>query len=388
LDRAHQGIYTQLGILYAKYREDKLMEHIKLFWSRLNIPTLLDACKQNLHWTEAVFLYSHYDQYDQGVDILMSHSAECWRHDLFKETISHVSNTEVYYRAIDFYLSEHPLLLNDLLMDLVGQLDHSRVVAKLKEGKQDGGNLPLVQKYLLHVQRDNLAPVNEAINQMYVLEENWKGLRESIDAYNQFDQISLALQLEKHELVEFRRISAYLFKMNKKYERSIELSKKDRLWADAMECTAESKDQALAEKLITYFVDNKENECYAACLYTCYELIRPDVVLELAWRNNLMNFAMPFMIQSLREYDDKLNAINQRLEAQDKEAQEKKNAEAKNTQPAADMLHPQQHLLLMPPMPMGGVPMGGVPMVNPGLNPGLNPGFPPHAGFGSGMGPL
>jgi clathrin heavy chain len=359
------------------------MEHIKLFWSRLNIPTLLDACKQNLHWTEAVFLFSHYDQFEQAVDVLVAHSAECWKHDLFKETISHVSNTEAYYRAIDFYLLEHPLLLNDLLMDVVGKLDHSRVVQRLKEGKE-GSNLPLVQKYLLHVQRDNLGPVNEAINQMYVLEENWKGLRESIDAYNGFDQISLALQLEKHELVEFRRISAYLFKMNKKYERSIELSKKDRLWADAMETTAESKDQALGEKLITYFVDNKENECFAACLYTCYELIRPDVVMELAWRMNLMNFAMPFMIQSLREYDDKINAINARLEAQDKEAQEKKNAEAKAQQPT-DMIHPTQQLLLMPPMPMGvqnmGVQqMGGVPMVNPGFN--------QHQGLGPGFGPL
>lgn len=62
LERSHQGMYTQLGVLYAKYKEEKLMEHIKLFWSRLNIPTLLVACQQNLHWNEAVFLYTHYDQ--------------------------------------------------------------------------------------------------------------------------------------------------------------------------------------------------------------------------------------------------------------------------------------------------------------------------------------
>eukprot|EP01084_Bolivina_argentea_P046464 85583_1 len=40
LDRAHQGIYTQLAILYAKYKEIKLMEHINLFWNRLNISIL------------------------------------------------------------------------------------------------------------------------------------------------------------------------------------------------------------------------------------------------------------------------------------------------------------------------------------------------------------
>ena len=31
LDRAHQGIYTRLGTLYAKYKEQKLMEHVNYF---------------------------------------------------------------------------------------------------------------------------------------------------------------------------------------------------------------------------------------------------------------------------------------------------------------------------------------------------------------------
>lgn len=29
LERAHVGIYTELGILYAKYMPEKFMEHIK-----------------------------------------------------------------------------------------------------------------------------------------------------------------------------------------------------------------------------------------------------------------------------------------------------------------------------------------------------------------------
>ena len=46
-----------------------------------------------------------------------------------------------------------------------------------------------------------------------------------------------------------------------------------------------------------YFIESGEKECFAACLYTCYELLRPDVVLELAWMNGLTDFAMPYMIQ-------------------------------------------------------------------------------------------
>ena len=36
-------------------------------------------------------------------------------------------------------------------------------------------------------------------------------------------------------------------------------------------------------------------------LYACYDLIRPDVILELSWRNGLNDFTMPFMINLLCE---------------------------------------------------------------------------------------
>ena len=39
------GIFTELGVLYSKYKDEKLMEHIKLFWSRLNIRKMIKACR-------------------------------------------------------------------------------------------------------------------------------------------------------------------------------------------------------------------------------------------------------------------------------------------------------------------------------------------------------
>ena len=88
--------------MYAKYKEEKLMEHIKLFWSRLNIPTLLQATQENQHYSEAVFLYSHYDQFDVAVDVIIANSAHCWKHELFKETIKQAANIECYYKVIFF----------------------------------------------------------------------------------------------------------------------------------------------------------------------------------------------------------------------------------------------------------------------------------------------
>ena len=58
----------------------------------------------------------------------------------------------------------------------------------------------------------------------------YQALRTSIDAYDNFDNISLAQRLEKHELIEFRRIAAYLFKGNNRWKQSVELCKKDKLY--------------------------------------------------------------------------------------------------------------------------------------------------------------
>ena len=36
-------------------------------------------------------------------------------------------------------------------------------------------------------------------------------------------------------------------------------------------------------------------------LYACYDLIRPDVIMEISWRQGLHDFTMPFMINFLCE---------------------------------------------------------------------------------------
>ena len=48
-----------------------------------------------------------------------------------------------------------------------------------------------------------------------------------------------------------------------------------------------------------------------SCMYTCYDLIRPDVALELAWINNIKEFAFPYVLQFLREKKNEKDVIAQ-----------------------------------------------------------------------------
>jgi Region in Clathrin and VPS len=55
--------------------------------------------------------------------------------------------------------------------------------------------------------------VNDAYNDLLIEEEDYKTLRDSIDSFDNFDNTSLARRLEKHELLEFRRLAAHLYKV-------------------------------------------------------------------------------------------------------------------------------------------------------------------------------
>jgi clathrin heavy chain len=48
--------------MYARYRTEKLLEHLKLFSTRLNIPRLIRVCDEQQHWKELTYLYITYDE--------------------------------------------------------------------------------------------------------------------------------------------------------------------------------------------------------------------------------------------------------------------------------------------------------------------------------------
>ncbi|TNN69750.1 Clathrin heavy chain 1 [Liparis tanakae] len=335
LERAHMGMFTELAILYSKFKPQKMREHLELFWSRVNIPK--------------------YEEYDNAIITMMNHPSDAWKEGQFKDIVTKVANVELYYKAVQFYLEFKPLLLNDLLIVLSPRLDHSRAVNFFS--KVLVKQLPLVKPYLRSVQTHN----------------NKSALRASIDAYDNFDNISLAQGLEKHDLIEFRRIAAYLFKGNNRWKQSVELCKKDKLYKDAMQYASESKDIELAEELLAWFLTEDKKECFAACLFTCYDLLRPDVVLETAWRHNLMDFSMPYFIQVMREYLSKVD----KLEAS--ESLRKQEEQATESQPIVYgtsqlMLTAGPNVAVPPQQPYGY----GYPAA-PGY------GQPPQPGFGYGM---
>ncbi len=229
-----------------------------------------------------------------------------------------------------------------------------------------------------------MSVVNEALNELYVSEEDYQSLKSSIDDFDNFDQILLAQRIEKHELLEFRRLAAYLYKRNKRYSQSVTLSKEDRMYKDAIDTAAESKDADLTEELLRFFVSVHDKACFAATLYTCYELIRPDIVMELAWRNGYTDFSMPYMIQYMRHLHEKVSVLEQRT-APPPEVHDSAPVESHMGMGMGMM----GDTLMITNGPMyGGVPpavggFGGIPDPYQQQQPAYGGGFPNMGGFGA-----
>ena len=156
LERAHMGMFTELSVLYSKYAPEKMMEHLKVYISRINIPKVIRACNDTHLWRELVFLYVHYDEFDNAALVMMDHAAVSWEHSAFKDIIVKVSNVELYYKSLRFYLNEQPMLLNDLLAVMIPRINHTRVVQLFE--KSD--NIPLIQPYLTSVQQVKNNPIS------------------------------------------------------------------------------------------------------------------------------------------------------------------------------------------------------------------------------------
>ncbi|EPX72143.1 clathrin heavy chain Chc1 [Schizosaccharomyces octosporus yFS286] len=301
LERAHMAFYTELAILYSKYKPERLMEHLKLFWGRLNMAKVVKACDQAHLWNEAVFLYVHDQSYDNAAAIMME-EPEAFDHQSFKDIIVHVANLELYYRALHFYLEQHPMLLTDLLAALTSRIDHARVIRIFEKSE----NTPLIMNFMVAIQHLNIEAVNNAYNDLLIEMEDYQSLQDSIDNYDRFDAIALARRLEKHTLLEFRRIAAYIYRKNGRWIQSIELSKQDRFYKDAIITARDSKQTEIAEDLMKYFVEIGNYECFTAILYNCYHLLRNDLVMEISWRKGLQDYAYPYFINFQAEMFSKI----------------------------------------------------------------------------------
>lgn len=108
-------------------------------------------------------------------------------------------------------------------------------------------------------------------------------------------------------------------------------------------------------------------------LYTCYELVKPDVALEVAWRCDLHEYVMPYFIQFVKDLSLRVDTVQKKTD-DIKKKEDKKVEEAANI-PIIDSLDPTG--FLFPNMIGNGLqalmpPPGSMPNMGMGMGMGMN----------------
>merc|ERR1712216_108764 len=135
---------------FTKHVPEKVMEHCKVFFSKLNVGKVVRACERARLYSPSVYLYMADKQFDNAVKVQMDH-ATAWDNDTFLDSITKVRNAEIMYKAVSFYLTQHPLLFTRMMEVLEETIDHSRVVNQLRRTGYSA--LQLGQEYMKSVQK-------------------------------------------------------------------------------------------------------------------------------------------------------------------------------------------------------------------------------------------
>lgn len=305
LERAHMGMFTETAILYSKYASDKLYEYLKMYWSRVNIPKVIRVVEDGHQWEELIFLYAHYDEWDNAATTIIEKSTDKFDHEYFQEIVVKVSNLEIYYKAINFYIKEHPELLNELLKVLVPRLDIPRTIQLFLKNEK----LYMIKDFLIEVLPKNISVVNSAYHDLMVEDNDYVSLEKSIEAYDKFDQLGLAVRLETHELIYFRKISALLYRRNKKWAKALNILKEEKLWKECIETAAISQDYKIIKELFEFFVSKDIKEGIIGLLFSGYNLFKYEDVLEQSWINGLNDIIKPYEISIKKEQNDSIEKL-------------------------------------------------------------------------------
>lgn len=384
--RVHPAIFTELAVLLSKYSENHLLNFCRMWHGRFNVPRVCRACERAHLWDSLAFLYITYGEHENAANVMMDHSPTAYSPDEFLDTISRVGAMSIMYRSIDFYLGEHPERLEDLLNILAPRIDGARAVAMLQRARATDfgelGCLPFAVKYLEKIQTADVPEVNEALNRMYVIEENIVKLRQSVETFRNFDQMKLASNLETHELLEMRRIASRMFARSGRHEKAIEIAERDTLYDDMIYAVAQSGDEELAEQYAAKFTKQGLRECFTALLYACYGFFSPDVAMEYAWMGGLRDFAMPFLIQTVAEAGRRLTTLEtERSDEREVAAAQQKEEEEMVNEDVSVLLYglqPQHQQLMLTYHQAGGGVVGGMGAVQ---QQGMGTGF----GVGGGV---
>ncbi|KAL7716079.1 Clathrin heavy chain [Entamoeba marina] len=306
IENVHVGMFTELAVLYSKYKAEKLYDYLKQNIKKIQCQKVIPTVRMNQQWKELVFLYVQEDQV-KAIETMITYPDDCFDHVLMKELLTQVSRIEMIYTAESYYLSDKPEKINEMLIAVAHRCDHSIVINTARKEK----DLNTIREYLTYCLDLNNDAVNEACIDLYIDDSDHKSLKALIEKNTNFNKTRLASRLKVHDDADFRKIAAYLYSSSDDFKSAMELCMSEGFDSDAMVIVKKSKDEEKVTELLEYFVKENKDDAFGECLNVCYDYVSSDVALELGYKNKLMDQTMPFICKKMKETNDRIKKLEQ-----------------------------------------------------------------------------
>ena len=99
----------------------------------------------------------------------------------------------------------------------------------------------------------------------------------------------------------------------KKYTQAMNICEQDNKFDECLFFAKTSKNKQVCSDLLLKFGKKKNKKYFLALLTLCSELVAPDIVLEVAWKNDWTDLTMPFMITHLRKTTERLEVLEKEM---------------------------------------------------------------------------
>lgn len=122
-----------------------------------------------------------------------------------------------------------------------------------------------------------------------------------------------------------RTVAILLLSILGKFDEGVDYALKKNFYEEAAECALSSNKRTTCERLLRRVCnEGAKPEIFVIILMKCSTMLRPDIVLELAWRYKLTDYAMPFMILVMRNFSENHEKLAKSVEDVKKEMEEVK----------------------------------------------------------------
>ncbi len=321
-------VLTALGEMYSRYNRDKLLDHLKAHVDQMNIAKLIRTCKAHEQWIELVFLYGHYDEYDNAAIVCIEHAEESWTAQRFLLILGNVTRADVILRAVKFYLAEHDDLTCELLAVVGERVDQGKIIALA----EDAEKLPTIRSYLDSIAEADIDVVNVARHKLLIEAGDHDELRASATERTNYDRAALADELQDHADIEFRRVGIALRAILHQWPECIDLCLRDGLYSLAVDNVEVAKSSDAAERLLGWLAGDEplvtvggdplpteegvavRDETVKDLLERCSDLVRPHVALQYMWQARMVDVMMPFMVKTVLKYTTKVAELEAKVE--------------------------------------------------------------------------